>query len=69
MERVSAALVANGPLSLNGIKAAVKGDDKAKALAVEILVNEGYVQREKSGQAHMHTSLRPYPDPHDEVPR
>jgi hypothetical protein len=63
MERVSQALEAHGELSLNGIKAAVKGDDKAKALATEILVNEGFVTRERHGQTLAHTSVRPFPPP------
>ena len=43
-----------------GVLAAVPGDDKAKALAIEILPVEGSITVEKHGQTHQHVSVTPF---------
>lgn len=60
MERVSLAIEAQPGLTKNAIRLAVNGKNDAKDIALSILVEEGYVKREISGQSHQHFSEKPY---------
>lgn len=64
MSRVSAALADTpGELSQNAIEGMVPGKDRTVRLALELLVNDGYVTREKRGQTLYHRHARPYREP------
>jgi hypothetical protein len=60
MEHLSRALEKHGELNTNSLRLATRGDDKTKPLALELLVNEGYVERRQDGQARIYSSIRPY---------
>jgi hypothetical protein len=62
MERISRAVeMAIMPLSQQAILGAVKGDDKAKRLAIEMLVGEGYIAIDNGPRnARLHRSAKPY---------
>ena len=61
MERVSRHLEGTSePLTRNAVKDAVSGNKAAIVTALGLLVEEGYVQFEQSGQAHLHSSVKPY---------
>lgn len=49
-------------LSKNAIEGAVGGKRETVRLALELLVNEGYVKAEKQGQAVMHTLVKAWAD-------
>lgn len=70
MERISRALEEHGPLSKNGIRGirGIGNKDLVDA-AIEILINRGFVEVEKRGQAHMHHLAQPFrenPDPEED---
>lgn len=61
MERVSRHLEDTGePLTRNAVRDDVTGNNDAVIKALAVLVDEGYVEREKVGQAHHHRHLKPY---------
>lgn len=61
MEKVSRHLEdAADPLTRNAIRAEVRGNKEAIVKALAVLVEEGYVERTQSGQAHHHRSVKPY---------
>jgi hypothetical protein len=60
MEHLSRALEEHGELNTNSLRIASRGDDKTKPLALELLVNEGYVELRKDGQAKLYSSIRAY---------
>ncbi len=61
MERVSRFLeeVPQGR-SKNVVSQSVKGKTDAKRLAIDLLIEEGFVRLERSGQAHMLRSIKPF---------
>ena len=65
MERVSRALEAEPGLSRRALRAAVKGRNDAKELALDLLVAEGFAERRTEGQAVRHYSTRPFRDDED----
>lgn len=69
MERLSRALEGSTePLPGNALvrrSDLVAGKAEHKAKALDLLVAEGYVTRTRSGQAQMHTSVRPYREAED----
>lgn len=65
MERVSRALEAEPGLSRRALRAAVKGRNDAKELALDLLVAEEYAERRTEGQAVRHYSTRPFRDDED----
>lgn len=69
MERLSRALEGRTePLPGNALvrrSDLVTGKAEHKAKALDVLVTEGYVQRRQTGQALLHTSLRPYREAED----
>jgi hypothetical protein len=62
MEKVSRYVADHPGATRNQIKADVPGNTQARDLALQILVDDGYLTRTKRGQAHHHTSLRAFPD-------
>ncbi len=60
MERVSRAIEDEPGLTKNGVRSAVNGKNGAKDAALSILVEEDYIKRDISGQAHQHFSVKPY---------
>lgn len=64
MERISEALEsATGPLNTRGVRAAVKGKNETLSLALDILVEEGYVLPEDGPRhATVYSSLRAFRD-------
>lgn len=61
MSKISTALQsASGPLSKNAIEGSVGGKREIVRLALELLVNEGYVQAEKKGNAYLHQLVKPF---------
>ena len=60
MKRVSRAVEGTPGLLTRSIREAVKGANKSKDYALELLVLEGYVEARKDGTATRHHSLRPY---------
>ena len=61
MTKLSEAIVENPGLSTRALRAAVKGKNEAKDLALELLVNEGYVDVELGpNRSRQHVSLRPF---------
>ena len=64
MARIAKALEAvPAGLSKNAIEAAVTGKATVIRLALEVLINDGYVQVERRGAAIIHRLVRPYTDP------
>lgn len=61
MERVSRHLEDTAaPLTRNAVRDDVTGNNDAVIKALAVLVDEGYVERVKVGQAHHHRHLKPY---------
>lgn len=60
MERVSEYLRHNKAATKNQLKDHIKGDRKAIGTAVDILVEEGYIEVAVTGQAHYHSHVKPY---------
>jgi hypothetical protein len=60
MENISRALELSGPLNTNAIRGAARGNDKTKPLALELLVNGGYIEQHREGQRKVYRSLRVY---------
>ena len=60
MEQVSRAVEAHPAATKNTIRQLVNGKHDAKDLALTLLVDEGFVRVERDGQAHRHTSVRPF---------
>jgi len=61
MESVSRCLEGSpDPLSVNAVLATTSGNRSARITALKCLVDEGYVERSTSGQAHLHRSARPF---------
>jgi hypothetical protein len=69
MERVAAMVVATPGLSSRQLREAVVGKAAGKALALRIVVEEGYVEARPHGQALHHYPLKPYTgEPGNPVP-
>jgi hypothetical protein len=67
MERISRALEDHGDeMGANELRLAVRGDDKTKPVALQMLVNEGYVARRPHGQRVLHQSIRPFRQDNDD---
>lgn len=62
MARVSQAVTETPGLSTRALREAVTGNNDAKALALELLVAEGYVDARREGQAVKHYPVREYLD-------
>ena len=60
MERLSKAIQSKPGMGARETRAEVKGNNEAHALALETLINEGYVRVEWKGQTKRHFSERPY---------
>lgn len=60
MERLSKAIELKPGMGVKAIRAAVKANNEAKALALKTLVDEGYVRVKWDGQVKGHFSERPY---------
>jgi len=61
MEKLSAAIADQPGLTSRALRAAVRGKSEAKDLALELLVNEGYVSVELGpNRARRHVSARPF---------
>jgi hypothetical protein len=60
MEQVSRAVEAHPRATKNTIRQLVNGKNDAKDLALTLLVDEGHVTVEREGQAHRHTSVKPF---------
>lgn len=60
MEQVSRAVEAHPAATKNTIRQLVQGKHDAKDLALTLLVDEGFVRVDRDGQAHRHTSVKPF---------
>ena len=61
MAKISAVLASTpGELSQTSIEGLVPSRTRTVRLALELLVNDGYVAREKRGQTHWHRHVRPF---------
>ncbi len=60
MRRVSEAVERDAGLTRNAIRTAIGGRASYVNLALELLLSEGYIEAHKDGQAHRHTTIRPY---------
>jgi hypothetical protein len=60
MEQVSRVIEAHPRATKNTIRQLVNGKNDAKDLALTLLVDEGHVEIERDGQAHRHTSVKPF---------
>ncbi len=60
MERVSKWLEFHPGATKRSIHADVNGKREAIAVALEVLIDEGFVRVDRVGQSHEHTSVRPY---------
>lgn len=61
MARISRYIGENPGLTTNAIRAGVKGKNDAKQLALELLVNEEYVEVQRGpNRSHCHFSKRPF---------
>lgn len=60
MERISKALEHSPALTIRALRAAVKGRNEYKDLALELLIAEGYVGAHKQGQSKYHHSIKPF---------
>src|SRR5665811_581051 len=61
MGKLSTAIADNPGLTTRALRSAVRGKNDAKDLALELLVNEGYVDVEYGpNRAKQHTSKRPF---------
>lgn len=63
MEKISRLLIAQPRLTKKAIRAQVVGKNDFIDLALDTLLRDGYVDFERDGQAHLHYSIKPYPDP------
>lgn len=68
MEKVSRLLALEGALTKNAIRGARLGKAAYVDLAVELLVNGGYVTIDIVGQSHLHRSIRPYREDDERTP-
>jgi hypothetical protein len=66
MERVSLVVEAHPGATKNTIRQLVNGKNDAKDLALTLLIEEGHVTVEREGQAHRHTSIKPYREANDD---
>lgn len=66
MERVSEHVARNPGSTVRRIKEAVKGNAEARDLALELLIDEQFVERRIDGQAHRHHHLRDFREQDDE---
>lgn len=66
MEQVSKLLEGDAGLSKRSIRSSVKGKGIYIDLALDLLLSEGYVQRQRDGTADRHNSLRPFREVEDE---
>jgi hypothetical protein len=66
MEQVSKLLEDDPGLSKRSIRSSVKGKNDYIDLALDLLVSEGFVSRERHGAADRHNSLRPFREDADE---
>ena len=63
MAEISAVLASTpGELSQTSIESLIPSRAGAVRLALELLVNDGYVARDKRGQTHWHKHVRPFHD-------
>jgi len=60
MERISRYVEINPGLSARAVVAGVTGNAQAKRLALELLVSEGYIAQERSGQTLLNHSVKPF---------
>jgi AAA domain-containing protein len=65
MERVSRAVEGTPGLTKRALREAVRSDNKAKELALDVLVAEEFVRVERNGAGYAHHSVRPYRKPDD----
>lgn len=64
MEHVSRVLeVATGPLTQARVLEATRGNRDYRITALRCLVDEGFVERTKEGQSHLHRSVTPFRQP------
>jgi hypothetical protein len=66
MERTSEAITAHPDLTSRAVREAVRGNNDAKALALDLLITEGYVERRPDGAAIRHRTIRPYTEETDD---
>ncbi len=66
MEKISKAVEAEPGLTTNGVIEAVGGKKDAKREALRLLVDEGYIEQRRDGQAVRHHPLREYRAANDE---
>jgi hypothetical protein len=66
MERVSVVIEAQGGLSKRAVRESVHGKAATIDLALELLINERYVETRRDGQAVRHHSLRPFREADDD---
>jgi hypothetical protein len=62
MQRASEVIEDNDGLSRNAIRTAVGGRSENIGLALELLIQEGYVDTARQGQTNRHTSIKPFRD-------
>lgn len=60
MEKVSRYVEQHPAAGRNQIREGVTGKTQAKDLALTLLVEEGWIDRQKDGQSYRHTTLRPF---------
>ena len=60
MERISEAVEQEPGMSKSKVRQAVSGNNHGKDVALELLVDEGYLRVEQKGQARRHYSVRLY---------
>lgn len=63
MERISHQLAHGPALTSTELRGAIKGKPQVFALALRLLVADGYVRALRTGHAIYHSNIRPYPDP------
>lgn len=68
MEQVSRLLEDGEQRSTNYIERGIRGKADVVRLALDVLVREGYIDRQIRGQAHLHTVLRAFRDDPSEAP-
>jgi len=67
MERISRAVEEAPGLSKRALREAVRGDNRAKELALELLIGEGFVGIDRrNGRGHAYLSKRPYREATDD---
>lgn len=65
MQRVSEAVIAEPGLTTNGIERGVQGKAEWVREATRVLIAEGYIKRERDGNAYRHQSERAYLEAQD----